>query len=134
MAFINVEIERFTRKTYFNFWKIKMRALHVQQGLVKALKGKDSLTRLTKAGKMNLMSKAHNAVVLSLEDKVLNEVFKEKIANQVWKKLNEIDINKSSHNRLCLKQKLYSFNMLVSKSLVDQIGEFDVMVDDLESI
>lgn len=80
------------------------------------------------------MSKAHNAVVLDLEDKVLNEVFKEKIANRVWKKLNEIDINKSSHNRLCLKQKLYSFNMLVSKSLVDRIGEFDVMVDDLESI
>lgn len=59
MASKKVEIERFTEKTNFNLWKIKMCALLVQQGLVEALKGKDSLTGLTEAKKMTLMSKAH---------------------------------------------------------------------------
>ena len=38
------EIDKFNGKNDFSLWHVKMRALLVQQGLWKALKGKDALS------------------------------------------------------------------------------------------
>lgn len=43
--------------------------------------------RYAEKEKVTLISKSHNALVLSLGDKALREVAKEKTADQVWKKI-----------------------------------------------
>jgi len=60
---------------------IEMRALLVHQGLEKALQGETSLdAKLEERDKKILMDKAHIVIILSLGDKVLRQVSKEKIA------------------------------------------------------
>uniref|UniRef100_A0A2N9EX70 Reverse transcriptase Ty1/copia-type domain-containing protein n=1 Tax=Fagus sylvatica TaxID=28930 RepID=A0A2N9EX70_FAGSY len=76
------EIEKFNGKNDFSLWRVKMRTLLVQQGLLRALKGKDSLpTQLSEEEKEDLLERAHSAIQLSLADEVLREVVEEKIAN-----------------------------------------------------
>ena len=54
--------------------------------------------------KKALLQKAHSAIILSLEDKVLRQVSKETIAAWVWSKLEGLYMTKSLVNRLYLKQ------------------------------
>ena len=67
--------------------------------------------------KKALMEKAHNAIILSLRDKVLRKVSKEKTAAEIWSKLEGLYMTKSLVNRLYLKQALYSFKMQEEKSI-----------------
>lgn len=80
------------------------------------------------------MSKAHNAIILSLGDKTVREVQKEKTADQLWVKLESLYLKKSLHNRLFLKQKLYSFKMVENKSIEEQLDEYNKIIDDLDNI
>ena len=66
-----------------------------------------------------MIEKAHNAIILSLGDKVLRQVSKEKIATGVWGKLEGLYMTKSLANRLYLKQYLYSFKMSEDKVLAE---------------
>ena len=69
------EIEKFNGKKDFSLWRVKMRALLVQQGLLRALEGKDSLAaQLLEEEKEDLLEHAHSAIQLSLADEVLREV------------------------------------------------------------
>lgn len=43
MSSIKFEIEKFTGVNDFGLWRLKMRALLVQQGLLKALKGVETM-------------------------------------------------------------------------------------------
>ena len=89
-----------------------MRALLVQQGLKEALQGEASLDkRLDEKDRNVLMDKAHNAIILSLEIKVLKQVSKEKIVARVWTKLKCLYMAQSLVNRLYHKQALYYFKM-----------------------
>uniref|UniRef100_A0A2N9JAK8 Uncharacterized protein n=1 Tax=Fagus sylvatica TaxID=28930 RepID=A0A2N9JAK8_FAGSY len=82
------EIEKFNGKNDFSLWHVKMRVLLVQQGLLRALKGKDSLlAQLSEEEKEDLLERAHSAIQLSLADEVLSEVVEEKIAARLWLKL-----------------------------------------------
>ena len=55
-----------------------MRALLVQQGLERALQGEANLpATMTAAEKSEMIRKAHNVMVLFLEDKVQRKVVKE---------------------------------------------------------
>ena len=66
------DIEKFTEKNSFSLWRIKMRAMLVHQGLIKALDGRDKLpATLLEEQKDELMEKAHSAILLSLGDEVL---------------------------------------------------------------
>lgn len=53
---------------------------------------------------------------------------------RVWAKLEAIYQTKSLANRLHLKQKLFTFKISESKSILEQFKDFGKCVDDLEMI
>jgi len=72
------DIEKFNGRNDFNLWWVRMKALLVQQGLSKALKGKDALPEsLTGDEKEEILEKAHSTIQLCLSNEVLREVVEE---------------------------------------------------------
>lgn len=99
-----------------------MRAMLVQQGLTEALKGAASLpSTFSDEEKNHLMEKAQSSLLLSLGDKALKEVSREKTAQGVMLKLDKMQMSKSLANRLYLNQRLYSFMMNEEKLVSEQI-------------
>lgn len=81
------------------------------------------------------MKKEHIiALILNLGDSVRREVSKEKMAEQIWVKLDNIYLHKSLHNRLYLKQKLFAYRMQEDKSIEDQLDKFSKIVDEINNI
>ena len=98
------EIDKFNGKNDFSLWRVKMRALLVQKGLWKALKGKDALpATLSDEGKEDLLERAHSAILLSLGDEVLREIVDKETAAGLWLKLESRYMTKSLTNRLYMK-------------------------------
>lgn len=135
MGSAKYEVEKFTGQNDFGLWRLKMRALLVQQGLVEALDGEAKLEKMMADGdKKALLQKAHSAIILSLGDKVLRQVSKETTAAGVWSKLEGLYMTKSLVNRLYLKQSLYSFKMHEDRSVGEQLDLFNKLILDLENI
>lgn len=129
------EAEKFTGDNDFGLWRVKMRAMLVQQGLgavltseTKVLDEKETLKR------EEMMAKAHSVIVLCLGDKVLREVVKETNALGILEKLESLYLTKSLANRLYMKQRLYSYRFTEDKSAIEQLGDFNKAIDDLENI
>lgn len=78
--------------------------------------------------KMTKIEKAHNVIILSLRDKVMRQVSKEKTAAGLWRKLEGFHMTKSLVNRLYLKQTLYSFKMSEDKVLDEQLDIFNKLI------
>ncbi|GJW38517.1 retrovirus-related pol polyprotein from transposon TNT 1-94 [Tanacetum coccineum] len=68
-------------------------------------------TDKTAALKTDVYKKAHNALLLCLDNKVSREVKKEGSAIKVWLKLETLYMTKSLANKLYLKKKLFTFYM-----------------------
>ncbi|KAE8692398.1 hypothetical protein F3Y22_tig00110839pilonHSYRG00037 [Hibiscus syriacus] len=135
MGSAKFDIEKFTGKNDFGLWRVKMRALLFQQGIVEALQGPTALpTEMPEKERNSILEKAHSAIILSLGDKALREVSRETTAQALWAKLELLYMTKSLANRLFLKQRLYSFKMHEEKSITEQIDEFNKIIDDLENI
>ena len=135
------EAEKFNGKSDYGLWKMKMRALLIQQGLASALqtkdpqeKGKEPLDEKAQARKEEVSLKAHSAVILCLGDKALREVQAETTAAGILKKLDELYLGKSLANRLYMKRRLYSYCFVEDKSITEQYDDFTKSVDDLEAV
>ena len=129
------DIEKFTGDNDFGLWKVKMEAVLIQQKCEKALKGEGSLpVTMSQAEKTEMVDKAKSAIVLCLGDKVLREVAKEPTATSMCAKLEYLYMTKSLAHRQFLKQQLYSFRMVESKAIMEQLTEFNKILDDLENI
>ena len=129
------DIEKFTGDNDFGLWKVKMEAVLIQQKCEKALKGEGLLpVTMSRAEKTEMVDKARSAIVLCLGDKVLREVAKEPTAASMWAKLESLYMTKSLAHRQFLKQQLYSFKMVESKAIMEQLTEFNKILDDLENI
>lgn len=71
-----------------------MRAILVQQGTEDALKGEENMpSTLSNERKTEIL--ANNSIILSLGDKVLREVSKEKSAAAIWTKLENLYMTNS---------------------------------------
>ncbi|GJT11364.1 hypothetical protein Tco_0858406 [Tanacetum coccineum] len=79
----------------------------------------------TAALKTDVYKKAHSALLLCLDNKVLREVNKEDSAAGVWIKLETLYMTKSLANKLYLKKKLFTFYMDSGKKLSEHIDEFN---------
>ncbi|KAL8471904.1 hypothetical protein ACS0TY_029223 [Phlomoides rotata] len=138
MVTTRFDIEKFSGKTDFGLWRIKMKALLVHQGLAEALKDDSSSdeeeSSSTQAERAKMLEKAHSAIIMCLGDKVLREVSKESTAKGVWDKLESLYMVKTLANRLYMKQKLYAFRMVDGKPILEQLDEFSKILDDLENI
>ncbi|KAL8550371.1 hypothetical protein ACS0TY_008987 [Phlomoides rotata] len=135
MFSMKLDVEKFTGKNDFGLWKVKMKALLVHHGLSGALKTDESEESSAAAvKKVEINEKAHSAIILCLGDKPLREVCKEKIAIDVWRKLDSLYQTKSVSNKLFVKQKLLDFRMLDGKDLNEQLDTFNRYIDDLEDL
>ena len=101
MSSTKYEIEKFTKINDFGLLRLKIQAFLVQKGLQEALKGAKAMNvAVTEKEKTMKIEKAHNAIVLSLYDKVLRRVSKEKMMAGVWMKLKGLYMTKSLLNRI----------------------------------
>ncbi|GJW02171.1 hypothetical protein Tco_1561027 [Tanacetum coccineum] len=132
------DIEKFDGKNDFGLWKIKMRALMVQQGCDATL---ETLPVDMEAGeKAALMKKAYNTLIVCLGDRVLWELTKETTAAGIWTKLTSLYMAKSLASRLYLKKKLYTYYMspytyvtyivaIVLRKICGDIGVWEGILD-----
>ncbi|KAE8715970.1 hypothetical protein F3Y22_tig00110156pilonHSYRG00076 [Hibiscus syriacus] len=69
MGYAKFDIEKFIGKNDFGLWRVKMRALLVQQGIVEALQGPTALpTEILEKERNSILEKAHSAIILNLDD------------------------------------------------------------------
>jgi len=52
----------------------------------------------------------------------------------MWNKLDSLYMTKSLAHRQCLKQQLYFYRMVESKPIMEQLTEFNKIIDDLANI
>ena len=129
------DIEKFTGKNSFSLWRIKMRAILVQQGLITALSGIEKLSdSLSDDQKDELMEKAHSAILLCLGDEVLREVADVSTAPALWLRLESKNMTKSLTKRLFLKQRLYTLKMEEGTPLSQHFDAFNTIIMDLNNI
>ncbi|GJT46283.1 hypothetical protein Tco_0954998 [Tanacetum coccineum] len=118
------DIEKFDGKNEFGLWKIKMRALMVQQGCDAAL---ETLPADMEAGeKAGLMKKAYSTLILCLEDRVLREVTKETVSLKIW-------VNRDNKNNSSSARRNWTKQTSRTK-LGDYIDEFNKLILDLVNI
>ena len=84
--------------------------------------------------KKEIGKKAFNNLILSLGDKVLQEVSKMQTAAEFWLKLERLYMTKSLSSRLYLKSKFFTFKMQEEQKLQDHIDNFNKLYLDLENI
>ena len=112
-----------------------MRAILVQQGLQDSLLGeKNPPSSMQEKEKIELLEKAHGAIILSLGDTVLREVAKAKFVAELWLKLESLYMTKSLAIRLHKKIKLYTFKMTSGMSIEEHLDHFNKIILDLENI
>jgi uncharacterized membrane protein YheB (UPF0754 family) len=135
MGSTKYDIYKFSGENDSGLWKIKMEAILIQQGCAEEIKGEERMSAsLSQKEKTDMIEKARSAIILCLCDKALREVARERTAVAMWIKLESLYMTKSLAHRLCLKQQLYSFKRTETRSIVEQLAEFNKIIDDLENI
>ncbi|GJV60133.1 retrovirus-related pol polyprotein from transposon TNT 1-94 [Tanacetum coccineum] len=131
------DVEKFDGSNDFGLWRVKMWCILIQYGWEAALDpfpGTMTDADKTAALKTDVYKKAHSALLLCLDNKVLREVNKENSAAGVWLKLETLYMTKSLANKLYLKKKLFTFYMHSGKNLSEHIDEFNKLIGDLTNI
>ena len=106
------EVEKFNESNDFTLWKLKMKALLVQQKCLGVTEREEKLhVGLTATEKEEVVSKAHCAILLNLTDEVLREITDETTAVGLWKKLESKYQKKSLTNRLYQERRLHTLKM-----------------------
>ncbi|KAL5854514.1 hypothetical protein ACOSQ4_004316 [Xanthoceras sorbifolium] len=133
MSTAKFEVVKFDRKINFTLWQVRMRAVLVQSGVQKALKG-NKPANMKDADWEDIDEKARSAIQLSLSDEVLREVISEKTTKALWEKLESLYLKKTLTNKLYKKQCLYSLRMSEGTSLGSHIDEFESLIMDLQNL
>ena len=128
------DIEKFTGTNDFGLWKVKMRVVLVHNKCVEALKGARMPESLSDEENASLNERAVNVITLCLGDNVLREVAKETNIAVMRTKLESLYMTKSAAHQQFLKQKLYFYRIVESKSMTEQLAEFNKIIDDLANV
>ena len=108
----------------------------VHQGLSSAIDS-DAMIKLKESDKdkaVEVESKAHSAILLSLGDEGLRKVPEEIEALVVWSKLESLYMKRSLENRLYLKKKYYTLQVEEGKDTMTHLDEFNKIMLNLNSI
>lgn len=120
----------FNGKGDFSIWQQKMKGILVQQKVSKAIDNSFSAT-LTAEEKENLDELAYTSIILHLSDAVLRKVGKLKTTKELWEKLEEFYVSRSTPNKLFLLESFFSFKIDSSKDLDDNLDVFNKLVQDI---
>ena len=135
MAAAKFDIEKYDRHVSFVIWQMKMKAFLTQNGLQKAILGKDKLPeKLSEEQKLDLDEKALATIQLCLSNEVLCEVIHEKTAKDLWEKLESLYMTKNLTSKLVVKHRMHILNMVEGTSLKSHIDEFNSILIDLENL
>jgi hypothetical protein len=124
------EIERFSGRN-FSLWKMRIKAI-LRNCL--AIIG-DRPAKITNNAKWNEMDgNAFTNIHLALVDEVLSSVVKKKTVKEIWDTLTKLYESKSLHNKIFLKQRLYTFRMAETTSVTDHINTIITLFSQLTTL
>ncbi|XP_057791331.1 uncharacterized protein LOC131008473 [Salvia miltiorrhiza] len=112
------DVEKFSGKNDFGLWRIKMKAMLIQQGLAGALNAdsekKDPDAKIDQQMR-KMMEKAHSTIILYLTDKVFREVSRESNVVGVWAKLESFKNGKPPRGKMkAMEEKFHVCRRTVS--------------------
>jgi hypothetical protein len=106
------EVEKFSGKNNFELWKLKMHELLLQQGVLKAILGKENHPVTIKDDDWYEMDgRARSAIRMCLAGNVLFNIVSEKTTTGLWTKLESQYMTKSLMSKIYLKRQVYSLWM-----------------------
>ena len=110
-----VNIVKFDGSGNFRLWQRRVKDVLVQQGLVKALSGKQPKGMNVTDWK-DLEMQVASTIRMCLADEVMYHVMDEESPVVIWLKLEGRYMSKSLTNKLLLKKKLYGLKMVESST------------------
>ena len=85
MSTIEYDIEKFYDKGNFSLWRRRMKDLLIQQGVHKALLGKEKKPETMKDVEwVEMDEKVASAICLKLGDEVIHNILEAKTTKEVW--------------------------------------------------
>jgi len=106
-----------------------MHSLLVQQGMVKALLGKEKQpTSIVDDDRDEMDARALSAIHLCLVDDVLFNIVTEETTVGLWSNLESLYMMKSLKNKIFLKRELYSLRMKEGTKIVNHINTFNTLL------
>ncbi|CAA7059581.1 unnamed protein product [Microthlaspi erraticum] len=149
MSSARIEVEKYDGRGDYLMWKEKLEAhldilglsvVFREDGGSKKVSDLEASNEEDKDAEAKLEAfeekkkRARSTIVLSLADRVLRKVKKEKTAVSMLKALDNLYMSKALPNRIYLKQKLYSFKMSENLSVEGNIDEFLHIIEDLDNM
>ncbi|KAK8936753.1 hypothetical protein KSP39_PZI011993 [Platanthera zijinensis] len=128
------EVPKYDGKIDFGLWQKRIKAVLVQQGLHKALLGKEKAKVKDDDEWDELDLKAISTIQLCLADEVMYNVVEAETTADLWKKLEELYMSKSLTNKLYIKKQLYSLRMSEGTQLLNHMNMFNKLVSQLRSM
>lgn len=122
------EIEKFTGKNNFSLWQRRMKDILIQQGVSKALLGKEKMPAdMKEADWDELDAKAASSIRLNLGDDVIHNVLDSETAEAIWKKLEGLYMRKNLTNKLYVKKQLYGLQMKEGTNLLEHLNAYNML-------
>ena len=134
MSSTKYDVEKFCGKGNFSLWQRRMKDLLIQQGVHKALLGKEKkLETMKDIEWVEMDEKAASAIRLNLGDEVIHNILVAKTSKEVWEKLEGLYMRKDLANKLYVKKQLYSLHMREGSDLLEHPNMFNMLNTQLSS-
>ena len=134
MSSTKYDVEKFCGKGNFSLWQRRMKDLLIQQGVHKALLGKEKkLETMKDIEWVEMDEKAASAIRLNLCDEVIHNILVAKTSKEVWEKLEGLYMGKDLANKLYVKKQLYSLHMREGSDLLEHPNMFNMLNTQLSS-
>ena len=134
MSSTKYDVEKFCGKGNFSLWQRRMKDLLIQQGVHKALLGKEKkLETMKDVEWVEMDEKAASAIHLNLGDEVIHNILVAKTSKEVWEKLEGLYMRKDLANKLYVKKQLYSLHMREGSDLLEHPNMFNMLNTQLSS-
>jgi hypothetical protein len=126
------KIERF-KGSNFSLWKIKIKTVLRKDNCLVVIGDKPA--EITDNAKWNEMD--GNAIAnihLALANEVLSSVAEKKTAKEIWNTLTNLYESKFLHNKIFLKQRLYTLRMTEITLVTDHINTIKTLFSQLTTL
>ena len=129
------KVEKLNGRNKFEFWKLKMHDLLVQQGLHKTLVGKSNkLVNMIDEDWEDVDTRALSTILLCLENDVLFNIVREETTTGLWRRMESLYMTKFSTNQIYFKRQLYNLRMKEGTKIVDNLNIFNTLMCQLTSM